>query len=721
MQVLTTAPHIPLPDLQVGSAVDALSRLQLNQTSAHSTSLETLAAYHEKRAAALSDQEVRIAEAQQLVAQERSSLQALAASLKNSMDELSSSQGSEKARLAAEAQRLAVQQVALESQRAALAAEVQTERQRLDEWREQRAREEQQAGIEREGRRAEVRAEEATMARERERFARERAAAVMEAATREAQATSEVQRHEMERELMAETRKRLAAERAAVEAQMAELDEAKAAFASDVEALKALGLQVQAESFSVRQTMEQAHAKMAEATRLREEANAALEAVEAEKQMAEAAMAKVQEGRKAFELERLETAKERKQLASEKVALSRSTEATRLLQLQLVTSMTSPLKDSAHTGADAASPEGTAATVAAAAAAAAAAAPAAAPAPAPATRYDSDEGERRPTPERTWRQWVKPNARPQRIASTVPVPATRSLPATSTTPAPAPTPLPPVAEVEPPSVPPQVDAATSGQWQQAWREDYAKAAALLREQSGFIRALQSGSNAPPTGGSASLAATAPSVAFAPRPGACMPPARMPPPASSGRPSLASAGTAPQTPYSGASGWSPASMSQPTAGGLYVGTDGRSASIGASTTTSSRLSYQFPTALSLGTPLFSDSNASTPSRLKSNLAGGLRGSQASLYAAGAHAASNAWPRTFGAMGVGGLESSSSSTVSLHNVRLSSWGSLPSRSSDSPAHPPSYTAAADAATDAATDVATDVATSVAAVSTIDAATN
>ena len=270
-------------------------------------------------------------------------------------------------------------------------------------------------------------------------------------------------------------------------------------------------------------------------------------------------------------------------------------------------------------------------------------------------------------------------------------------------------------------MPPQVDAATSGQWQQAWREDYAKAAALLREQSGFIRALQSGSNAPPTGGSASLAATAPSVAFAPRPGACMPPARMPPPASSGRPSLASAGTAPQTPYSGASGWSPASMSQPTAGGLYVGTDGRSASIGASTTTSSRLSYQFPTALSLGTPLFSDSNASTPSRLKSNLAGGLRGSQASLYAAGAHAASNAWPRTFGAMGVGGLESSSSSTVSLHNVRLSSWGSLPSRSSDSPAHPPSYTAAADAATDAATDVATAVATSVAAVSTIDAATN
>ena len=37
------------------------------------------------------------------------------------------------------------------------------------------------------------------------------------------------------------------------------------------------------------------------------------------------------------------------------------------------------------------------------------------------------------------------------------------------------------------------------------------------------------------------------------------------------------------------------------------------------------------------------------------------------------------------GVGGLAgSSSSSMVSLHNVRLSSWGSLPSRSSSSPAH-------------------------------------
>ncbi len=41
---------------QVGSAVDALSRLQQTQATSHSSSLETLSAYHEKRAAALSDQ-----------------------------------------------------------------------------------------------------------------------------------------------------------------------------------------------------------------------------------------------------------------------------------------------------------------------------------------------------------------------------------------------------------------------------------------------------------------------------------------------------------------------------------------------------------------------------------------------------------------------------------------------------------------------------------------
>ncbi len=260
-----------------------------------------------------------MAEAQKLAAEERSSLQSLAAALKGSMDELASSQGAEKARLAAEAQRLTAQQAAVEKERTALAAEVQSERQRLDEWREQRAREEQQAAVEREGRRAEVRAEEAAMTRERERFARERAAAVTEAATREAQATAEAQRHELEREVMAETRKRLAAERAAVEAKAAELEEAKAAFASDVEALKALGLQVQAESAAVREAMDRAHAQMAEASRLKEEASAAMVAVEAEKQLAETAMAEVHEGRKAFENERLETAKERKLLASEKV------------------------------------------------------------------------------------------------------------------------------------------------------------------------------------------------------------------------------------------------------------------------------------------------------------------------------------------------------------------------------------------------------------------
>jgi len=131
------------------------------------------------------------------------------------------------------------------------------------------------------------------------------------------------------------------------------------------------------------------------------------------------------------------------------------------------------------------------------------------------------------------------------------------------------------------------------------------------------------------------------------------------------------------------------------------------SLGGSTAASSRISYQFPTALSIGTPLRSESNASTPSRAV--VGGGSRGGPLGAYAAVTHPPVASWHRTAGAhatggggLGGGGLggagQSSSSSLVSLHGVRLSSWGSLPSRSSSSPAHPPNDTAVAAAATDA-----------------------
>lgn len=130
---------------------------------------------------------------------------------------------------------------------------------------------------------------------------------------------------------------------------------------------------------------------------------------------------------------------------------------------------------------------------------------------------------------------------------------------------------------------------------------------------------------------------------------------------------------------------------------------RASSIGGASNASSRLSalsYQWPTNVSLGT-LRSESNCSTPARSRHSSAstfyGGhgvpRRGDGAAMYAAAQQQqAGNCWYRAGSAPpggpaggGVGGLAgSSSSSMVSLHNVRLSSWGSLPSRSSSSPAH-------------------------------------
>ena len=118
-----------------------------------------------------------------------------------------------------------------------------------------------------------------------------------------------------------------------------------------------------------------------------------------------------------------------------------------------------------------------------------------------------------------------------------------------------------------------------------------------------------------------------------------------------------------------------------------GTLGGSASHGGSTVASSRLSYQWPANVSINP----ESNSSTPSRARYSggalagygVGGGLRGAH---YAAGKEQAASCWYRnTASAPGGGHAGSSSSSMVSLHNVRLSSWGSLPSRSSSSPAHP------------------------------------
>ena len=86
---------------------------------------------------------------------------------------------------------------------------------------------------------------------------------------------------------------------------------------------------------------------------------------------------------------------------------------------------------------------------------------------------------------------------------------------------------------------------------------------------------------------------------------------------------------------------------------------------------------------------SASNLSTPARSRhssSTFYGGHRAqSMPPPNTAGCWYRSAAMPGAAGGGGYGprGAESSSSSMVSLHNVRLSSWGSLPSRkSSESP---------------------------------------
>lgn len=317
-----------------------------------------------------------------------------------------------------------------------------------------------------------------------------------------------------------------------------------------------------------------------------------------------------------------------------------------------------------------------------------------------------------PTPERAWRQWVKPAVRPRPIASTAPASAPPHVVGSASSHAPA-------ARASAPSAPPMGSLAEEavrveppgGEWRDAWRDDYVRSAALLQEQQGFLQALHSQPQAamPPAGDAESVAGSAPhGPTYTP------PPVPVPVPVRGGggvrsTPGGGSMGGGGRHSSLGPSEWSPGPS----------GTLGASASLGASTVASSRLSYQWPTNLSIGTLHATDSNLSTPSqgrggstRYASSYGGAPGGApyggghgfpyggggatssslRGSAYAAGQHAAS-AWyqQRGGGGMGGGGSaaggpqgSSGSSSMVSLHNVRLSSWGSLPSRSSSSPAH-------------------------------------
>ena len=86
----------------------------------------------------------------------------------------------------------------------------------------------------------------------------------------------------------------------------------------------------------------QSSAEVGEAQRLHDEATSARADAEAAAAKAEEAMRVLFEQRKSFETERLETAKGRRELLTQKAAVSRSAEATRQLQLQLVQQMAHP-------------------------------------------------------------------------------------------------------------------------------------------------------------------------------------------------------------------------------------------------------------------------------------------------------------------------------------------------------------------------------------------
>ena len=135
--------------------------------------------------------------------------------------------------------------------------------------------------------------------------------------------------------------------------------------------------------------MAHSSAQLLQSQQLHAEANVDRTAAEQERSYAEDATRQLIEQRKAFEAERLETAKQRKDLMSHKTSVARSAEATRLLQLQLVEQIVTP------SAADARDPDAHKPSV-----------PATTAAPQAVGDFSAAS---------QWRRWVKPQAKPQPI------------------------------------------------------------------------------------------------------------------------------------------------------------------------------------------------------------------------------------------------------------------------------------------------------------------
>ena len=360
--------------------------------------------------------------------------------------------------------------------------------------------------------------------------------------------------------------------------------------------------------------------------------------VEKEVERAKGWKLELEEGRREFETERLTIAKERKALGAEKVSMSRTAEATRLLQLQLVAGVSSsPTPQRSHTDR-----EGEATAAASAVFFSTAASTAAPPAEPPTSGQTDGAASTGGSPETTWRKWIKPQPRPQPIPPAVPTAVPTAPTATAggdaATRSPAKMPILPssvAASLSPAArVGGEADEGGALSEQLArWRADLDKAADTLSKQKTMLHTLAELPAAPLRDTS-----NADRARDADR-------ARMPPP-----PPMRSAAV-------GAQWSSPARAAY----------SGRPSFGGAS-----RLSYQFGPIASMATPsALGDSTSSTPYR----------------HSVG-HPAGSSWyraPAAVGALPAGQQQASmhSSSMVSLHSVRLSSWGSLPSRSSGSPA--------------------------------------
>lgn len=321
---------------QVQEAVGVVSKLQREVHSEHTQSWDQLQAWQQQRSEALAAQEARVKEREAGVAIERAKLADLTTAMQASISELRSRQEDESSRFAAEQGRLSRLQEDLERERAAAKLELATARQQLEAAREAAQLEARNSAAATESGKAQLAAELLAVQKERERQSREQASATTEAAKRGVRLRAEHAEVAAERALLEQAKEKVVAERQEVAIAHSALTAEREEFAAEVQALHELGLQVRAESAAVKEAMAASSAERRAAEELNAQAVSEKHAALDARAALEVKEREVLEQRRVFEQERLETAKERKALVLQQCAVSRSADATRTLQMQLV-------------------------------------------------------------------------------------------------------------------------------------------------------------------------------------------------------------------------------------------------------------------------------------------------------------------------------------------------------------------------------------------------